>query len=312
MPSNPRNEEQTRELVNHLSAKGFSARKIARTLNLHRAKVTKLLRKKEDEPVSEAKPESPAPRPSKLDPFKERVRELSKEPKLSNLKIFQLICQDGYTGGKSILGKFLCEVRGARRRPKAFARYEPLPGCEGQMDWSPWTVPIDGKRTKIHIFSLILSYSRYQYFEAFLDEKQDALFQGHVEAFEYFEGIPAQILYDNQTPVVSARLPSGVALLHPRFERFAAHYGFDPKICLPRNPERKGRVERPFGYLDTSFFPGRSFGTFGDLRKQLERWREGEEGYPTGNFRIHGTTRRRPVDMWQQEERGGTGSALKS
>jgi hypothetical protein len=187
---------------------------------------------------------------------------------------------------------------------KAFARYEPAPGIEAQCDWSPYPVKIGGGPTKIHIFSMILSYSRFQYMEAFLDEKQDTLFAGHVEAFESFQGVPAGILYDNQSPVVTGRLPSGMALLHSRFEAFAAHYGFQPKICLPGDPERKGRVERPFGYFETDFLPMRQFSTLHDLRRQLQAWLGGEDNEPTGNFRIHATTRRRPVDMWQEEERG--------
>ncbi len=59
-------------------------------------------------------------------------------------------------------------------------------------------------------------------------------------------------------------------------------------------------MERPFGYLMTSFFPGRTFDSLDNLRDQLRGWIEDEEE-ATGNYRIHGTTRRRPVDMWQEE-----------
>jgi hypothetical protein len=174
---------------------------------------------------------------------------------------------------------------------------------EAQCDWSPYRIKIDGRPTKIHIFSMVLSYSRYVYMEAFCDEKQDTLFAGHVEAFESFQGIPSCILYDNQSPVVTGRLPSGMALLHSRFEAFAAHYGFRPKICLPGDPARKGRVERLFGYFQTNFLPLRQFSSLKDLRRQLRAWLDGEEDEPTGNYRVHGTTRRRPVDMWYEQER---------
>jgi hypothetical protein len=163
-------------------------------------------------------------------------------------------------------------------------------------------VKINTRPTKIHLFSMILSYSRYQYMEVFEDEKQDTLFAGHVEAFEMFHGVPARILYDNQGPVVTARLPSGLPLLHARFEAFADHYGFRPQICLPGDKERKGRVERPFRYFETNFLPLRQFGSLKDLRRQLRAWLEGDEGEPSGNFRIHGTTRQRPVDMWHDQE----------
>jgi hypothetical protein len=107
------------------------------------------------------------------------------------------------------------------------------------------------------------------------------------------------VIYDNQSPVVSVRI-GNQPVLNERFEAFAGHYGFAPQLCLPYDKERKGRVERPFGYLEMDFFPGRKFADLADLRRQLRSWLEGEED-KTGNFRVHATTRRRPCDMWIEE-----------
>lgn len=296
----PLKREQLRKVARAMRAKGTSVRRIARTLGMHRSTIRKLL-EEESQPLCPAN-QSQKP-PSKLDPFADRIEELSHDETLTHRKIFRVLRKEGYAGGKTILSDRIRSVRGSRRSRKAFARYEPAPGLEAQCDWSPYRVKIDGKSTKIHLFSMILSYSRYQYMEAYLDEKQDTLFAGHVEAFEYFQGVSSVILYDNQSPVTTGRLPSGMALLHSRFEGFAGHYGFDPKICLPGDKERKGRVERPFGYFETNFLPLRSFGSLKDLRRQIQAWLDGEEDEPTGNYRVHGTTRRRPVDMWYEEER---------
>lgn len=306
----PLNKEQLTKVAQAMRQKGQSMRQIARSLGLHRATIRNLLgESKPPLSVSVTDPATPPPvtKPttfsSKLDPFARRLEELSLDETLTIRKIFQTLRQEGYKGGKTVLAERIRSLRGSRRRRQAFARYEPAPGIEAQCDWSPYTVKIEGRPTKIHVFSMILSYSRYQYMEAYLDEKQDTLFAGHVEAFEAFEGVPAVILYDNQAPVTTGRLPSGLALLHSRFEAFAAHYGFTPKVCLPGNPERKGRIERPFGYFETNFLPLREFSSLKDLRRHMQMWLDGEEGEPTGNFRTHSTTRRRPVDMWTEEER---------
>ena len=294
--------EALRPIVQALRARGRSIRQIARTLGIHRATARKLLNP--PTPPAQNPPAAPSQHASsKLHPFLKRIEELSQKEEVPIRTIFRLLRQEGFTGGRTILSDKVRSLRGSRRTRQAFARYEPAPGIEAQMDWSPYTVKIDGQSTKIQLFSTILSYSRFQYMEAFEDEKQDTLFQGHVEAFEAFQGVPAVILYDNQSPVVSGRLPSGLPLIHPRFETFARHYGFQPKICLPGNPERKGRVERPFGYFETNFLPLRAFGSLKDLRRQLRAWLDGEDSEPSGNFRLHGTTRRRPVDMWAEEER---------
>lgn len=286
-------------IARELRSKGRSLRQIARSLGIHRSTVKKLLAD-----PSAGKPrrqKTPQPTVSKLNPYKERIEQLSGEEDLTNRKILEILREEGYAGGKTILGDCLRKLRGSRASRKAFARYEPAPAFESQSDWATRKVMIDGKKITIQIFSLILSYSRYQYLQAFLDQKQDTLFAGHIEAFDYFQGIPAVVLYDNQSPVVAGRISGKTVLFHSRFLTFTEHYGFTAKVCIPYDKERKGRVERPFRYLDTSFFPHRSFGSFEDLRMQLRSWLE-DEIHKTGNFRIHGTTRRRPVDMWQEEK----------
>ncbi len=286
--------EALKTIAQRMRGEGKPLRHIARALGIHRRTLKRLLGQQ-----APKKSAAPPPAPSKLDPFRKRIEELSKIPKMTNRGIYTVIRREGFTGGQTILGDLLRKLRGTTMTRKAFIRYEPPPGAEGQSDWSPYRVSIAGTKTKIHVFSMLLSYSRYQYLEAFLDEKQDTLFQGHVEAFRAFDGCPAEIVYDNQTPVIACRIKENV-ILHPRFEKFAAHYGFRPRICIPYDKERKGRVERPFGYLDTSFFPGREFSSLEDLRAQLRHWLS-DETAATGNCRIHGTTRKRPVDLWREE-----------
>lgn len=295
--------ESMARLAKAMAGQNCSVRSIARTLGIHRDSVKKLLGLSPGK-TGPARP----PASSKLDTFRERVRELAETTQMVNGRevgltaksIFRTIRKEGYQGGKTVIGDFVRRLRGTSKTRKAFARYEPPPGLEAQTDWSPYKILIGGMETTIHVFSMILSYSRYQYMEAFLDEKQDTLFQGHIEAFRYFLGIPAMVLYDNQSAVVSVRIANR-PLLNERFEAFAGHYGFRPKLCLPYDKERKGRVERPFGYLEMDFFPGRKFEDLADLRRQMRSWLEGEED-ETGNFRLHATTRRRPRDMWIEEQ----------
>lgn len=286
-----------KKIARSLQRAGKSQREIARSLNIHRRTVKNLL--EETAPAASTGPPQRNRRPSKLDPYRDRIEELAKIEKITNREIYRRLKKEGYRGGKTILGDFLRKLRGSRQSRKAFIRYEPAPGYEAQTDWSPYRVELGGKKCRVHVFSLILSHSRYQYLEVFLNEKQDTLFAAHIEAFRYFDGIPAVILYDNQSPVTTGRV-RGTPILHQRFLAFAHHYGFRPQLCLPYDKERKGRVERPFGYLETGFFPGRSFASLEDLRAQLRAWLEGEED-ATGNYRIHGTTRRRPVEMWKEE-----------
>jgi hypothetical protein len=40
-------------------------------------------------------------------------------------------------------------------------------------------------------------------------------------------------------------------------------------VCLPRDPESKGLIERANGYLETYFLPGRAFTSPADINAQL-------------------------------------------
>lgn len=152
----PLNNEQLRRIVKAMRAKGASLRQVARNLGLHRKTIKKLL----DEPTTPgSSTDAPPKQPSKLDPFARRIEELSRNEKLTHRKIFQILRQEGYAGGKTILSDRIRSLRGSRKTRKAFARYEPAPGIEAQCDWSPYRVKIDGRDTRIHLFSMILSYT---------------------------------------------------------------------------------------------------------------------------------------------------------
>jgi len=43
-------------------------------------------------------------------------------------------------------------------------------------------------------------------------------------------------------------------------------------VCRPGDPEAKGLVERANGCLETSFLPGRTFGSPGEFNAQLGEW----------------------------------------
>ncbi len=149
--------ESLQKIVRSLHQAGKSQRQIARSLDIHRDTAKKLL-KAPDPPIA-----SPPPvkrRPSRLDPFRDRIEELIKIEKITNREIYRRLRKEGYRGGKTILGDFLRKLRGSRRSRKAFIRYEPAPGYEAQSDWSPYHVNLGGVRSLINVFSLILSYSR--------------------------------------------------------------------------------------------------------------------------------------------------------
>jgi hypothetical protein len=53
---------------------------------------------------------------------------------------------------------------------------------------------------------------------------------------------------------------------------FARTLGFGFRAHQVAHPDRKGRIERPFAYVETNFLPGRSFADFDDLNHQALAW----------------------------------------
>jgi hypothetical protein len=66
----------------------------------------------------------------------------------------------------------------------------------------------------------------------------------------------------------------------------------------PYRAQTKGKVERPVRYLRGNFVYGRTFLHDADLDQQRQAWLD-----RVANVRVHGTTRERPQDRFDREER---------
>ena len=87
------------------------------------------------------------------------------------------------------------------------------------------------------------------------DERIEALIACHMRAFEFFGGVPREVLYDNVKTVALTRDAYGPGLhrFHPTLWDLARHYGFQPRLCRPYRAKTKGKVERFNSYLRHSF-----------------------------------------------------------
>jgi hypothetical protein len=116
-----------------------------------------------------------------------------------------------------------------------------------------------------------------------------------VRAFEHLQGVAATCLYDNMKVVV-ARHEGDEPVYNTRFLAFATHYGFRPVACRPRRPQTKGKVERPFYFVETNLLSGREFRSLEHLNEVTAWWLA-----EVADVRVHRQTRRRPLDMHAEE-----------
>jgi hypothetical protein len=107
--------------------------------------------------------------------------------------------------------------------------------------------------------------------------------------------VAATCLYDNMKVVVS-RYESDLPVYNTRFLAFATHYGYRPLACRPRRPETKGKVERPFHYVEINLLNGRQFRSLEHLNQVTRQWLA-----EVADVRTHRQTQRRPIDLWAEE-----------
>jgi transposase len=282
-----------------LKRQGKSIRAISAELGLSRNTVRKYLRSAA-KPKAKGRPQ----RISKLDPFRdylqERVRQAHPDWIPSSV-LYREICERGYTGKGSILRDYVASLR-----PVATAdpvvRFETAPGDQMQVDWGEFRQG----RNPLAAFVATLGYSRSAYVEFVTDKTVDTLKRCHVNAFEWFEGVPRRVLYDNMKTVILSRHTYGEGLhrFQPGFLDFAHHYGFLPQVCRPYRAKTKGKVERFIGYLRYSFFVPllaqvRAAGLLLDAETanvEVRKWLHG-----VANVRCHRTTNAAPQIRWLAE-----------
>ena len=224
----------------------------------------------------------------KLLPFKEVIFEMVNVKGFRGSRIFEEISSKGYTGGKTALYSYLRTVK--IEAEKHYTPYETGPGEQSQFDWSPYTVSIGGILTKIIVFSYVNGFSRYQVFQVSLSEDQGAVFDALEEGFMASGGVPQRLQTDNARVFVKNPSKNNFQW-NERYLNFCGHYGFEPTRSLPRHPWSKGKVEKPFRYLEDHFIAGSSFEDFEELQRKLKDFEHGV------NTRIHSTIKTTPEEL---------------
>jgi transposase len=278
---------------------GASVRRIALSLGVSRRTVQKALGRVEQARSAgapEAEPRPSTTRPSKLDAYEPAITELlARYPDITVRRIHEELRPLGYTGGYTILSQRVLRLRPAPVVAPV-RRFETAPGEQAQMDYSTYDLDFsDEDRRRVYAFSYVLGYSRRQYLHFVESQDFATTVREHIRAFEHLGGVAATCLYDNMKVVVSD-YDGDDPIYNPKFLAFAAHYGFRPVACRPRRPQTKGKVERPFGYVESSLLGGRTFRSLAHLNETAAWWLA-----EVADVHVHRQTKARPIDRHAEE-----------
>src|SRR4030043_823015 len=195
--------EQSLILMHH---EGRSIRELSRRFQLGRNTVRRILRahsrRREGGHEVLIPLRAGLKRVSKLDGFAPEMKKLlDKYPKITGFRIYEELKEMGYPGGISILRERLKQLRAPDREP--VIRFETEPGQQGQMDWSPYTIPFTRSgKSQGQCFSYILGFSRRQYIDFTTHRDFYSLIRRHQDAFQYYGGGPKECPYDRKKTVV--------------------------------------------------------------------------------------------------------------
>ena len=272
---------------------GHGKRKMARELGLDRKTIKRILAQERPAPYRRT-----VARPTVVTPYLDDIRRRAAEVDYNAYRIFQELQARGYAGGYEMVKLAVRPLRAERDRlAEATLRFETAPGRQAQVDWGTTWAQIGTQPVRLQVFVMVLGYSRRLYAEFTRDQRLATLLACHQHAFDWFGGLTEELLYDNPKTVVLKRDREGrVIAWNPQFWDFARYYGFTPRLCRPYRAQTKGKVESGVKYLKRSFVKGRVFPAWDALNPRVQEWL-----VTVADERIHGTTFRRPAEVFAEE-----------
>jgi transposase len=285
-------EESVWGAVRALRERGLSKKEIGRQLDLDIKTVRKWLRQKWE-------PQRRPGRGRALDRWEEFLRGRAPEVGFNAAVLQRELTAQGYTGSYPSLVRYLRPWRQEQRSDEtATVRFETDPGKQAQVDWGSVWVWLAEKRVRVHVFTMILGYSRRIFARGYYQEGLASLLDGHAEAFAHFGGRTETILYDNpRTIVLSKDESSGWVEWNAKFKDRMDFYGVEVRLCRYYRAQTKGKVESGVKYVKRNALPGRRFGDLGELNAWLLEW-----CLVVADQRVHGTTHELPAQRFARSE----------
>jgi len=238
-----RDMEQWLQIRQRVLREGVSKRQILRETGMHWTTLEKILEHSSPPGYRRTIP----PKKTKIGPYLGRIRQIldsdkdtPKKQRHTAHRIWQRLRAEGFDGGYTIVKDAVREIK--KTSQEVFMPLKHLPG-EAQVDFGQAVVKMAGVLRKIFFFVMALPYSDVFFVKAYERECTETFWDGHVEAFKFFGGVPKRISYDNSRIAMSKIIGPRARELTDGFLQLVSHYLFKYHFCLVRRANEKGVVE---------------------------------------------------------------------
>ncbi|MDD3225645.1 MAG: IS21 family transposase [Clostridium sp.] len=202
------------------------------------------------------------------------------------------------------LRHYISTLRKQYDLPKAVVirQFEEVPempiGFQSQVDMGQiWLKKLDGTKVKVYCFAMVLSHSRFKYI-LWSDKPFNTMsfIDAHNRAFEYFGGMPKEIVYDqDRTLAVSENF--GDIIYTEGFQNYIDIMKYNIRLCRGFDPQSKGKIEAVVKYAKYNFAVNRTFVDIESFNEDSLKWLD-----RTGNGKKHQTTKKIPAEVFTLEK----------
>ncbi len=235
-----------------------------------------------------------------LGPWAERIQEWVQGERLQLTRVQELLEGQSCSVSYNSLRRFVARRGWSRKNSHTTVRMaDTKPGEVAEMDFGRLGLMLDpetGRRRVVWALVIVLGYSRHSFVWPMFQQQLGDVIEGLEAAWAFFQGMPRYLVLDNFPAAVAGYDP-----LSPRLTRGFLEYvqrrGFFADPARVRHPKDKPKVESGVRYVQERFFKGGQFRDLADLRVQARRW-----CLETAGQRVHGTTQRLPLVVFQAEE----------
>ncbi|MFV9646254.1 MAG: IS21 family transposase [Desulfobacterales bacterium] len=186
-----------------------------------------------------------------IDKWLKDDKEMPKKQRHTAVRVYNRLVQEhNFKGAETTVRRYVREARlrlGVRSR-QVFIPSDPQSGVEAEVDWGRCTAILGGKKTLLKMFCMRSKYSGKHFVRCYPCERQQAFFDGHIQAFSFFGGIFPILIYDNLTTAVQKVFRGKKRIFQESYDKFRAFYNFTPRFCNPGQGHEKGGVEGIVGY----------------------------------------------------------------